>query len=85
MCDHTEDRHTQSMGGCEGWQHPCPCPSWAGAEFDPQPCSPSLRDEFVRIMNDEGAAGEGGFHSWRCFDRDRYPEPCQCTEEVAEM
>lgn len=45
----------------------------------------SLRDEFVQIMNDEGAASEGGWHSWRCFDKGRYPEPCRCTEVVAEM
>jgi len=45
----------------------------------------SLRDEITTILNSEGAASEGGWHSWRCFDKDRYPEPCHCTEVVAEM
>lgn len=43
----------------------------------------SLRDQFVSIMNEEGASSEGGWHSWRCFDKGRYPEPCLCTETVA--
>lgn len=45
----------------------------------------SLRDEITTILNNEGAASEGGWHSWRCFDKGRYPEPCHCTEVVAEM
>lgn len=44
-----------------------------------------LRDEFVQIMNNQGAIYENGWHSWRCFDKVRYPEPCRCTETVAEM
>lgn len=44
-------------------------------------------DEAVRaamaVLCDEGADSEGGWHSWRCFDRERYPEPCDCTEQVA--
>lgn len=35
------------------------------------------------VLCDEGADSEGGWHSWRCFDRERYPEPCDCTEQVA--
>lgn len=45
----------------------------------------SLRDDITTILNNEGAASEGGWHSWRCFDKGRYPEPCHCTETVAEM
>ena len=45
----------------------------------------SLHSDIVKILNDEGAASEGGWHSWRCFDKDRYPEPCECTEVVASM
>ena len=45
------------------------------------------RDEAVEaamaVLRDEGADSEGGWHSWRCFDRERYPEPCDCTEQVA--
>ena len=54
----------------------------------PQP-EPGHRDggEAVQaamaVLCDEGADSEGGWHSWRCFDRERYPEPCDCTEQVA--
>ena len=37
----------------------------------------------MAVLRDEGADSEGGWHSWRCFDRERYPEPCDCTEQVA--
>ena len=37
----------------------------------------------MAVLRDEGADSEGGWHSWRCFDRERYPEPCDCTEPVA--
>ena len=37
----------------------------------------------MAVLRDEGADSEGGWHSWRCFDRERYPEPCDCTERVA--
>ena len=37
----------------------------------------------MAVLCDEGADSEGGWHSWRCFDRDRHPEPCDCTEQVA--
>lgn len=37
----------------------------------------------MAVLCDEGADSEGGWHSWRCFDRERYPEPCDCTEQVA--
>ena len=45
----------------------------------------SLHADIVKILNSEGAASEGGWHSWRCFDKGRYPEPCECTEVVASM
>ncbi len=37
----------------------------------------------MAVLCDEGADSEGSWHSWRCFDRERYPEPCDCTERVA--
>lgn len=37
----------------------------------------------MAVLCDEGADSEGGWHSWRCFDRERYPEPCDCTEQIA--
>ena len=37
----------------------------------------------MAVLRDEGSDSEGGWHSWRCFDRERYPEPCDCTEQVA--
>ena len=39
----------------------------------------------VKVLNDEGAASEGGWHGWRCFDKGRYPEPCRCTEYVVDQ
>ena len=45
--------------------------------------SPDLIERARRVLVDEGADSEGGWHSWRCFDRERYPEPCGCTAEVA--
>lgn len=38
----------------------------------------------LKVLSDEGAASEGGWHSWRCFDKGRYPEPCRCTEYVVD-
>lgn len=35
------------------------------------------------ILVEEGADSQGGWHSWRCFDRLRHPEPCDCTEQIA--
>lgn len=46
----------------------------------------SIRGEAVQaamaVLCDMGA-DSGGWHSWRCFDRELYPEPCDCTERVA--
>ena len=44
--------------------------------------TPDIIEKARRVLVDEGADSEGGWHSWRCFDRYRYPEPCDCTEEV---
>ena len=41
-----------------------------------------LTQRVAQTLRDEGADSEGGWHSWRCFDRERYPEPCDCTEQV---
>ena len=34
------------------------------------------------VLANEGADSEDGFHSWRCFDKLRYPEDCTCTYDV---
>ena len=36
----------------------------------------------MAVLCDMGA-DSGGWHSWRCFDREFYPEPCDCTEQAA--
>ena len=36
----------------------------------------------MAVLCDMGA-DSGGWHSWRCFDRELYPEPCDCTEQAA--
>ena len=60
-----------------------------GADLTASQPEPGHRDggEAVQaamaVLRDEGADSEGGWHSWRCFDRERYPEPCDCTEQVA--
>jgi hypothetical protein len=36
----------------------------------------------MKVLDDNGINNEGGLHSWRCFDRERYPEPCACAAEV---
>ena len=47
----------------------------------------AVTDELVEkvraVLVAEGADSEGGWHSWRCFDMVRYPESCDCTEQVA--
>jgi hypothetical protein len=38
----------------------------------------------VQVLIDEGGDSDEGLHlSWRCFDKDRYPEPCRCLHAVA--
>ena len=46
--------------------------------------NPNLIEKARLVLVDEGADSEGGWHSWRCFDKVRYPAPCGCTEEAAE-
>lgn len=36
-----------------------------------------------RILADQGADSEDGWHSWRCFDKERYPQDCDCTAQIA--
>jgi hypothetical protein len=37
----------------------------------------------MKVLNDNGINTENGsIHSWRCFDKERYPEPCSCAAEV---
>lgn len=36
----------------------------------------------MAVLCDMGADSDG-WHSWRCFDRELYPEPCDCTKQVA--
>ena len=47
--------------------------------------SDDLRARIIKVLADEGADSEGGWHSWRCFDKGRYPEPCTCTADVADL
>ena len=35
------------------------------------------------LLAAEGADSQDGWHSWRCFDTARYPEPCDCTAQAA--
>ena len=42
-----------------------------------------LTDQIKTILVNNGVdLISGSFHSWRCFDKERYPEPCTCTDEV---
>lgn len=36
----------------------------------------------MKVLDDNGINNEGGLHSWRCFDKERYPVPCSCAGEV---
>lgn len=37
----------------------------------------------MKVLDDNGVNVENGsIHSWRCFDKERYPEPCSCAAEV---
>jgi hypothetical protein len=47
--------------------------------------SDSLAEVLLSTLRGWGAGDEQyGVHaSWRCFDKDRYPEPCDCMEQVA--
>ena len=36
----------------------------------------------MAVLCDMGA-DSGGWHSWRCFVRELYPEPCDCTKQAA--
>ena len=36
----------------------------------------------MAVLCDMGADSDG-WHSWRCFDRELYPEPCDCTKQAA--
>ena len=73
---------------CRMWDHLEAQPTTT-ADYDPTANHPRCADgdEAVQaamaVLCDEGADSEGGWHSWRCFDRERYPEPCDCTEQVA--
>lgn len=43
----------------------------------------AMVERAAKVLGDDGADSEGGWHSWRCFDRARYPEPCTCTRDAA--
>ena len=37
----------------------------------------------MTVLDDNGLnMRNSNFHSWRCFDKERYPEPCSCAGEV---
>ncbi len=43
----------------------------------------NVSDDIKAVLVNNGVDIDGGsFHSWRCFDKERYPEPCTCTDEV---
>lgn len=44
-----------------------------------------LRAMIVTTLNDEGCQPGSSMHSWRCEDKDRYPEPCTCVAEAADQ
>ena len=50
-----------------------------------EPPTPPLAEAIKAVLVNEGADSEGGWHSWRCFDKGRYPEPCTCTDDVVEQ
>jgi len=42
-----------------------------------------IHDQIKTVLVNNGVDIDGGsFHSWRCFDKERYPEPCDCTDVV---
>lgn len=45
---------------------------------------PAVREQIIKTLTDEGSESEGGWHSWRCHDKSRYPGPCGCTPAVAD-
>lgn len=36
------------------------------------------------ILVAEGGAPGSGLHSWRCSDKERYPEDCTCVEDTVQ-
>lgn len=43
----------------------------------------ALRERFKVAMRENGLTEDGGSpHSWRCSDKDRYPGPCGCLDEL---
>jgi hypothetical protein len=42
------------------------------------------RAELEAVLNREGCAPGSSLHSWRCEDKDRYPEPCDCVARVVD-
>jgi hypothetical protein len=50
----------------------------------PEPLT-TLAERIKAVLVSNGVDIDGGsFHSWRCFDKERYPDPCDCTDEVVE-
>ena len=43
-----------------------------------------LLAKVVFLINDYGGTPGSSLHSWRCEDKDRYPEACTCVEELAD-
>lgn len=44
---------------------------------------PALVKKAADALRAEGADPGNGIHSWRCEDKERYPEPCSCVEDCA--
>lgn len=45
---------------------------------------PAVREQIIKTLMDEGSESEGGWHSWRCHDKSRYPGPCGCTPAIVD-
>ena len=41
-----------------------------------------IAEKVRQVLAREGADSPDGWHSWRCFDRELYPEPCDCTKQA---
>ena len=37
----------------------------------------------TRVLIAEGGGAGSNIHSWRCSDKERYPDPCRCAMNVA--
>lgn len=43
-----------------------------------------LRKKLAKVINDCGGEPGSSLHSWRCEDKERYPEECLCVAYVVD-